>query len=100
MGNPALKNGVPITMSNGSSTVNRAFDGLLPNNTKRNPGGLSLVTLVSTLGGLTFTASLVSIHTKIQGQFVVLQGAVVTSPDGYSGTVGPAQCGGPGLNVN
>lgn len=98
MGNPAVKNGVTIHMTRGSDTADRAFDGTLPTNTKR--AGQFLVTLASTLGGFPFTSSLVSIKTKIQGQFVVLQGATVTCSDGFVGTVGPAQCASPGLSIN
>ena len=89
-----MKNGVPFPLSNGSDTVNRAFDGLLPTELKID--GFSAVTTLSTCGGFPFTSTLSSIHTLVDGAAVVLLGASVTTSDGYTGTVTPAQCAGPG----
>lgn len=97
---PAIKNGVPINMVRPSSpTIPRSFDGPLPLLGTRNFSGFTAVTILSTLGGLTFTATLFSVKTLVDGQPVVLEGATVTTSDGYTGVVGPAQCAGAGINV-
>jgi hypothetical protein len=99
MPRPAVKNGVPITMTNPPlPPVARSFDGPLPI-VGRNFGGFPVVTVVSTLGGLPFVATLFSVKTLVDGSPVVLEGAIVTTPDGYVGTVTAAQCAGVGINV-
>jgi hypothetical protein len=96
---PVIQNGVPLVMSNGSSTVSRTFANTVPCPAKR--GGLELVTTDAQLSGVPFTAVPGSINTKrtAGGVPFVLLGDVVTCTDGYFATVPPANCASSGLNV-
>jgi hypothetical protein len=99
----AVKNGVPVSLTNGSMTRLVPFDGPLPATPTVRPGNYPVVTLASTLGGLPFTATLVSVAVKVPspGPFaVVLLGATVETSDGYSGVVAPEHCAGPGIIVD
>jgi hypothetical protein len=99
----AVKNGVPVSLSNGSSTRLAPFDGPLPTTPTVRPGNYPVVTLDSTLGGLPFTATLVSAAVQVRSPSpfpVVLLGATVETSDGYSGVVAPEHCAGPGIIVD
>lgn len=92
MGEPVVANGFSFTLSNGSDTKSSAFS-ILPATTRiHTAGGFQIVTLQDLLGGLTFTATLVTTVVVDRGQPVVLVGATVTDSAGYSGVV-PVGCG-------
>jgi hypothetical protein len=88
MGEPCVVNGVPITMTLGLSTKSSAFS---LGSTKVTAGGLAVVKLTSLLGGLSFTSSLNTTKTKVEGGFIPLVGATVTDADGYTGVITVAQ---------
>ena len=88
MGEPCVVNGVPITMTLGMSTKSSSFS---LGSTKATAGGLAIVKITSLLGGLTFTASLETTKTKVEGVAIPLVGATVTDADGYTGTITTAQ---------
>ncbi len=94
MGEPVVVNGIPITMTLGPLSKASSFSLGCPH---LNAGGLPVVTMVSLLGGLSFTASLMTIKTKAGTPlaFLPLVGAVVTDSAGYTGTISPAQGAGP-----
>jgi hypothetical protein len=87
VGEPVVANGFLLTLSNGHSTKSSAFS-ILPAVTRiHRAGGFQIVTAVDLLGGLTFTATLVTAVVTDRGQPVVLVGATVTDSAGYSGVV-------------
>lgn len=91
MGEPAVANpSAPITMTLGESSKSSLFTMPSP----KAFAGTPLYPIVNTaglLGGLTFTASLVTVKVTLQGEPVVLVGAEVVDADNYSGTVTTAQ---------
>lgn len=96
MGQPAVANGIPITMTLGPSTKLSSFT--VPG-AKVNAGGFPVVHAAALLGGLPFTATLKTVKTYVSGQLVVLVGATVTDSAGYTGTVTPAQGAGAKFNL-
>lgn len=114
--NVAVANTVVITLHQGPNTKLSAFTCTYTSPRAKvtgvgppAPGMWPIVVLdpsglLCTLGGLVFTATLVSIETKIKiggvNFFAVLLGATVTDSDGYSGIVAAEHCAGAGLVVN
>jgi hypothetical protein len=100
---PVVQNGSLLTMTRAAppTSVQRAFT--IVRLGIRNGRSLPLITTVGLLGGQPFTVlnPLVgqSVKTKVDGMPVVLNGALVQSPDGYQGTVTLPQTAGPTLIV-
>ncbi len=90
MGEPVVVNGIPITMVLGDTSKASSFSLGCPH---LNANGLPVVTMASLLGGLTFTATLMTVKTKAGTPLALLPlvGAVVTDSAGYTGTISPAQ---------
>ena len=88
MGEPAVANGVPFTLTQGASSKSSAFTVPAP---KVFAAGFPVVHDQALLGGLTFVATLVTLKVTVGGRPVVLVGATVTDSAGYSGVVTPAQ---------
>lgn len=100
---PVVQNGALLTMNKPSNpTVTRAFTSVLTGGS-RNGRGYPLVNTLGLIGGLPFTVSNpvigLSAITKLEGQPVLLQGAVVVASDGYTGTVDPSHTAGPTLMI-
>lgn len=87
MGEPAVANGVVISMTRGSDSKTSAFT--VPA-AKVNAAGFPVVHAAALLGGLPFTASLQTVKTTVGHVPVVLVGATVTDSQGYTGVVAPA----------
>lgn len=103
MGIPAVKNGVLITMNRPlSPPVMRALDGVSPG-PQFTATLIPIATELSTIGGLPYTVASpltdLTVKTRIQGQRILLVGAIITASDGYVGTVAPPNGAGAAVNV-
>lgn len=102
----AIANGVPITMSNGTTTTSMSFTappGMTKSVRAKTAAQYEVVDDLFLLGGQPFSVTnpLLGLSTKTKvraSRPVVLNGAVV-SAGGYTGTVSPANCAGAGLDV-
>lgn len=97
---PVVVNGVAVVMTRGSEVRNSFFSASVPpTRTRVGPGGFQLVTMLTMLANQPFTASLVTAKLRGDGVPCPVVGATVTTPDGYSGTLGPQHGAGVKFNV-
>lgn len=87
MAQPIIANGVPVSLTNGVSVKNSTFTVPAPKVFAEN---FPVVHDQCLLGGLPFTATLVTVIVTVSGRPVVLLGASVTDSAGYTGVLTPA----------